>query len=336
MKLGLSFMYTQLEANRMVSAAQRAEALGFDSIWTAEAYGSDAVVPLTWMAAHTERIRLGTGIMQMPGRTPATTAMTASTLDEMSGGRFILGLGLSGPQVVEGWHGQASTKPLGRTREYVAIVREILRRQAPLEHHGEHYDIPYTGPGTTGLGKPLKSTIRPREDLPIYLAAIGPKNLKLTTEIADGLLPIFFNPARWRDAFGETTEAIIDRQEFEIAAPVRVALGADVQACRDQLKPWVALYVGGMGARGRNYYNDLACRYGYEEAAATIQDLYLSGAKEAAAAAVPDELVDEVAFVGPRERVADQIERWKESPATSLIISTPSSSVMETMAELVL
>src|SRR6266513_6053816 len=208
MRLGLNLGYWGADAARVVEVARHAEALGFHSVWTAEAYGSDAVVPLTWVGAQTSKIGLGTAIMQMPARSPAMTAMTAVTLDLLSGGRALLGLGLSGPQVAEGWHGQPYGKPLVKTREYVEIVREILRREKPVEHHGEHYDIPFTGPGATGLGKPLKTILHPRPDIPIYLAAIGPKNVALTAEIADGWLPIFFSPTRWREAFGD----VIDRR----------------------------------------------------------------------------------------------------------------------------
>ncbi|HEY8526915.1 MAG TPA: LLM class F420-dependent oxidoreductase [Acidimicrobiales bacterium] len=337
MRLALNIGYVGSAApSRTVPVVQHAEALGYHSVWSAEAYGTDAIVPLTWVAAHTTTINVGTAIMQMPARTPANTAMTAATLDLLSEGRFLLGLGLSGPQVVEGWHGQPYGKPLAKTREYVSIVREILRRESPLEHHGEHYDIPYTGPGATGLGKPLKLIAHPRRaDIPIYLAAIGPKNVALTAEIADGWLPVFFSPSRFRETYGEAF-AGTDLDRFDIAPAVPVVLGDDVQACRDAVKPGLALYIGGMGARGRNFYNDLACRYGYESAAKTIQDLYLDGKKAEAAAAVPDELVDEVALCGPRERIAEHLEVWKESPVTTMIVGSAQREVLETMAELVL
>jgi F420-dependent oxidoreductase-like protein len=335
MRLGLTLSYAGLDPRSLVQVARRAESLGFHSVWTAEAYGSDAIVPLTWMAAHTERIHLGTGIMQMPGRTPAMTAMTAATLDQLSGGRMLLGLGLSGPQVAEGWHGQPYGKPLARTREYVAIVREILAREKPLEHHGEHYDIPFTGPGATGLGKPLKTILHPRADIPIYLAAIGPNNVRLAAEIADGFLPVFFSPTRWQDAFGEAL-AGVDFSRFDVAPSVTVVVGDDIDACRSLVKPFVALYVGGMGARGKNFYNDLACRYGFEGAAKQIQDLYLDGKKAEATVAVPDELVDEIALVGPRERIAERLEPWKRSPATTLILGGTQPEALELMAELVL
>ena len=334
MRLGLNFAYSGLDPKVAVDTAKRAESLGFDSIWTAEAYGSDAVVPLTWMAAHTERIHLGTGIMQIPGRTPAMTAMTAMTLDAMSGGRLRLGLGLSGPQVAEGWHGVAYGQPLVRTREYVAILRAIFAREQQLEFAGEHYTIPYRGDDATGLGKPLKTILHPRADIPIYLAAIGPKNVALAAEIADGFLPVFWSPTRWKHAFGDSL-AGADLSRFDITPSVTVVLGDDVAACREMVKPFVALYVGGMGARGKNFYNDLACRYGFEGPAKEIQDLYLDGKKREAAAAVPDELVDEVALVGPRERIAERLEAWRESPVTTMVLATMQPEAMEVMAELV-
>ena len=336
MRLGINLGYFGAAApTSFVPLVQRAEALGYHSVWTAEAYGSDAITPLIWAGAHTSTIKLGTGIMQMPARTPANTAMTAATIDMLSGGRFLLGLGLSGPQVVEGWHGEAYGKPLVKTREYVEIVREILRREKPLEHHGEHYDIPFTGPGATGLGKPLKLIIHPqRADIPIYLASIGPKNVALTAEIADGWLPLFFAPQRWRAAFGDAFTGT-DFASFDVAPSVPVVLGDDVDACRSMVKPQLALYVGGMGARGKNFYNDLVCRYGFEADAKKIQDLYLDGKRPDAVAAVPDELVDEVALCGPRERIADLLEMWKESPVTTMIVGTGQPEALEVMAELV-
>jgi F420-dependent oxidoreductase-like protein len=334
-RLGLSLAYSRVDAARYVKLARHAEALGYDSVWTAEAYGADAVVPLTWMAAHTSRIRLGTGIMQIPARTPAMTGMTASTLDELSGGRMLLGVGASGPQVAEGWHGEPYANPLGRTREYVEIIRRVLRREQPLDYHGAHYDIPYRGPGSTGLGVPLKSILHPRSDIPIYLAAIGPQNVRLATEIADGFLPAFFSPTLWHKAFGEALEGVAF-EVFDVAPSVSVALGEDVQACRDLIKPQIALYLGGMGARGQNFYNDLAKRFGFEEAAERIQDLYLDGKQKEAIAAVPDELVDEVALAGPPARIAERFDAWKNCPATTLVLNTTQSKAMELMAELAL
>jgi F420-dependent oxidoreductase-like protein len=332
MRLGLNLGYWGADAARVVEVAQHAEALGFHSVWTAEAYGSDAVVPLTWVGAQTSKIGLGTAILQMPARSPAMTAMTAVTLDLLSGGRVLLGLGLSGPQVAEGWHGQAYGKPLAKTREYVDIVRTIIRREAPLEHHGEHYDIPYTGPGATGLGKPLKLIVHPKRQIPIYLAAIGPKNVALAAEIADGWLPVWFSPTRM-DVYADAFEGR-DLSSFDIAPTVSVVVGDDAAVCRQMVKPMLALYIGGMGARGRNFYNDLACRYGYEGAAKEIQDLYLDGKKQEAAAAVPDELVDEVALCGPKERIAELVEPWKTSPATTMVLATVQTEALDVMAEL--
>jgi len=345
-RLGINFGYQDWGNGlaHAVTLAQEADRLGFHSGWTAEAYGTDAITPLTWLLASTERMSFGSAIMQMPARTPAMTAMTAATLDLMSQGRFLLGLGLSGPQVVEGWHGQPYGTPLAKTREYVDIVRTILRREAPLEHHGRHYDIPYTGADASGLGKPLKIIVHPRRaDIPVYLAAIGPKNVALGAEIADGWLPIFFSPYRFRETFGDAIDTGFARAEtgksladFDVAPTVTVLVGDDVEQLRNAVKPMVALYVGGMGARGKNFYNDLACRYGFEAAAATIQDLYLDGKKGEAAAAVPDDLVDEIALIGPRARIADRLDAWRDSGITTMIIGAGQPEALRTMAELVL
>jgi F420-dependent oxidoreductase-like protein len=266
------------------------------------------------------------------------TAMTAATLDLLSGGRVLLGLGLSGPQVVEGWHGQQYGKPLTRTREYVEIVRRIWAREAPLDFKGEEYQIPIAG--GTGLGKPLKLIVHPlRPRIPIYLAAIGPKNIELAGEIADGWLPVFFAPTKEQAYLPPLQDGLARRQAaepFDIAPTVHIVLGDDARACRDFVKPMLALYIGGMGARGRNFYNDLVVRYGYEAAARQIQDLYLDGRKNEAAAAVPDALVDEVALCGPRERIAELLERWKASRVTTLICGTIQPEALRMMAELVL
>jgi F420-dependent oxidoreductase-like protein len=332
-RLGLYLGYAPPGTNptELVALAREAERLGYDSAWAAEAWGTDAVTVLSWIAATTERIKVGSAIMQIPGRTPANTAMTAATLDLMSGGRFQLGLGVSGPQVVEGWHGQRWGKPLVKTREYVEIVRVALRREV-VEHHGEHYDIPYSGPDATGLGKPLKLMARPlRADIPIYLAALGPKNVALAAEIADGWLPIHFSPDRFDRVFRPQLDGA--RDGFDIAAGVHVVLGDDLDACRAPVKQILALYVGGMGARGRNFYNALVRRYGYEAEAERIQDLYLDGKQREAAAAVPDALVDEVALIGPRERIADRLEAWREC-VTTLLIQSHDVETLRVMAEL--
>jgi F420-dependent oxidoreductase-like protein len=335
-KLGVNLGYAPPGTNpaELTPLVRMAEGLGYDSVWAAEAWGTDAVTVLSWLAASTERIKVGSAIMQIPGRTPTNTAMTAATLDLMSNGRFILGLGTSGPQVVEGWHGQPWGKPLGKTREYVEIVRAALRREV-VEHHGEHYRIPYDGPGATGLGKPLKMMLRPlRPDIPIYLAAIGPKNVALAAEIADGWLPIFVDPDRFEDAFGASIAGA--RPGFEIAATVSVLVGDDVQSLRDGLKPYLALYIGGMGAKGKNFYNALVRRYGWEEEAERIQELYLGGKQREAIAAVPDELVDAVSLVGPKERIRERLEAWKRTPVTTLIVGSPQPEALQVMAELLL
>jgi F420-dependent oxidoreductase-like protein len=333
-KLGVNLGYAPPGTNpaELVPLVQTAESLGYDSVWAAEAWGTDAVTVLAWLGASTTTIKIGSAIMQIPGRTPANTAMTAATLDLMSGGRFILGLGTSGPQVVEGWHGQPWGKPLGKTREYIELVRTALRRDL-LEHQGEHYRIPYDGPGATGLGKPLKLMLRPlRAEIPIYLAAIGPKNVALAAEIADGWLPIFVDPDRFDDAFGASLAGA--RDGFEIAATVSVLVGDDVQGLRDSLKPYLALYVGGMGAKGRNFYNSLMRRYGWEAEAERIQELYLGGHQREAIAAVPDELVDAVSLVGPKERIRDRLAAWRETPVTTLIVGSPQPEALQVLAEL--
>src|SRR5436190_15664536 len=314
-----------------------AERLGFDSAWSAEAYGSDAVTLITWAAARTERIGVGTAIMQIPARSPAATAMTAITLDHLSKGRFRLGVGVSGPQVSEGWHGVAFDRPLERTREYVEIVRTILRREKPLEFHGRHYEVPI--PGGTGLGKPLKTIVHPlRSDVPIYLAAIGPKNVALAAEIADGWIPTLYSAVRGREAFEPHLKEGFARagksgDGFDVVAVCPVMVGEDVQVCLDMLKPYVALYVGGMGARGRNFYNSLVSRYGYEKEAVEIQDLYLEGRKVDAAALVPDELVDDTSLVGPPGRIRDRLAAWEESGVTTLMAATMQIDALRALAD---
>jgi F420-dependent oxidoreductase-like protein len=341
MRLGLNFGYWGAGPKDNLQLALEAERLGYHSLWTAEAYGSDAVTPLVWLAAKTERINVGTAVMQIPARTPAMTAMTAATLDLLSGGRFLLGLGVSGPQVVEGWHGVPYGKPLVRAREYIEIVRMILRRERPIEYNGQYYQMPARG--GTGLGKPLKLTVHPlRPNLPIYLAAIGPKNVALAAEIADGWLPVFFSPERIK-IFREWLEEGFARrkdgkrpEDFDIAPTVSLAMGDQVDACRARLKPHLALYIGGMGARTKNFYNELVRRYGYEEAAERVQQLYLSGRKAEAAAAIPDKLVDEVALCGPPERIKERLELWRAAGTTTLICATDDLETVRTMAELVL
>lgn len=341
MQLGLNIGYSGRKIDLPMQLVQEADRLGYYAVWTSEAYGSDAITPLAWIGAQTTQIKLGTAIMQMHARTPSMTAMTAMTLDQLSGGRMLLGLGLSGPQVVEGWHGLAYGKPLARTREYVSILRHIFKRDTPLEHTGEHYQVPYAGDDATGLGKPLKSILHGRVDLPIYIASIGPKNVTLTAEIADGWLPIFFAPERYAETFktymdeGLSASGQPDKA-FDIAPSVSVVVDDDLNVCYSQLKPQLALYIGGMGAKGKNFYHDLAVRYGFEAAAAQIQAHYLAGEKIEAVMAVPDELVDAVALVGPRDRIKDRLQIWRDSGITSLNIQTFDLDTVRMMAELVL
>lgn len=338
MRLGLNIGYSGAAIHDVLPLVEHADRVGVDSVWAAEAYGSDAVSVLSYLAARTERIQLGSGIMQMPARTPAATAMTAMTLDALSGGRFLLGLGLSGPQVVEGWHGVAYGRPLAKTREYVDIVRRVIAREEPLTYDGNEYQIPYQGRDATGLGKPLKSILHPvRTHIPIYLAAIGPQNTRQTAAIADGWLPILYSPER-EEVFNEHLDAGLadagrDPDELDIAATVYVAAGEDVAACRDRLRPLFALYIGGMGARDRNFYADLVRRYGFEAAADRVQDLYLAGQRDEAAKAVPDALIDEMALVGPVGRIVERFEAWKASRVGTLILATQQPEVLKALAD---
>ncbi len=341
MRLGLNVGYWGSSPVDNVALAQEADRLGFHSLWTAEAYGSDAVSPLVWLAAKTEKINVGTAIMQMTARAPAMAAMTAATIDLLTGGRMLVGIGASGPQVVEGWHGVPYGKPVTRAREYVGIMRKIWKREEPLEHHGEHYDIPCKG--GSGLGKPLKLIIHPlRPSIPIYLAAVGPNNVTLAAEIAEGWLPVFFSPDRmsiyreWLDDGFAKAGGGKDLSNFDIAPTVSIHVGDDVNACRNTVKPFLALYIGGMGARDKNFYFNTACRYGYEEAAHKIQDFYLAGKKMEAVMAVPDELVDEVALCGPKERIAERLAAWKSSGITTLICGSSDVNALRMMAQLVL
>jgi len=350
LRLGLTAGYSgaAMQINR--DLILEAERLGYWSVWSAEAYGSDAVSPLAYIAAFTTRIKLGTAIMQMPARTPAMTAMTAMTLDAMSGGRFILGLGPSGPQVVEGWHGVAYGKPLTRTKEYIQIIRKILERKEPVEFKGEIYQIPYTGPGATGLGKPLKSILHGNAKMPIYTASISPNGVACSAEVADGLLPVWMNPERM-DVFKpdiekgfakanavRRTQGLPDKTlaDLDIAPFVTCILGDDVEKCRMPVKGMLALYIGGMGARGKNFYNDYAKRLGYEAEAVKIQDLYLAGKKAEAMALVPDKLVDETALVGPKEKIRDRVAAWKASGVQTMLLGAAQPEALRLLAELCL
>lgn len=342
MRLGLTIGYASVNVRLPLDLVQEADRLGVYAVWTSEAYGSDAVSPLAWLGAQTQQIRLGTAIMQMPGRTPANTAMTAMTMNQLSGGRFLLGLGLSGPQVVEGWHGVSYARPLTRTREYVAIVRQIMDRRQRLTYEGQLHQIPYDGPDATGLGKPLKSTLHAEPDIPIYLAAIGPKNVALTAEIADGWLPIFFSPARFDEIYRSQLEEGFaragggkDLSRFDIAPTVSIVVEDNLEVAYNMLRPMLALYIGGMGARDKNFYNDLAVRYGYEAAAARVQELYLDGRHGEAMMAIPAGLIDEVALVGSKDRIRDRLALWLDSPITTLNMSVFNVEALRTMVELV-
>lgn len=332
--------YAAGKMNLPLELVQEADRLGVYAVWTSEAYGSDAISPLAWLGALTNRVKLGTAIMQIPGRTPANAAMTAMTLQQISNGRFLMGLGLSGPQVVEGWHGLSYAKPMTRTREYVAIVRAIFKREELLTFDGQLYKLPYDGPDATGLGKPLKSMLEATPDIPIYLAAIGPKNVSLAAEIADGWLPIFFSPQKFDKIYKTSIEEGLKKSgkspaDFDIAPSVSVVIDDDLEVCYNALRPMLALYIGGMGARNRNFYNDLAARYGYEDAAAEIQELYLAGRKGEAMMAVPGELIDEVALVGPKARIRERLSTWQNSPVTTLNLMIPNIETLQVMVELV-
>jgi F420-dependent oxidoreductase-like protein len=340
-KLGVSIAYwgsgPPVGIAELVDEAER---LGYDSLWTAEAYGSDALSPLAWWGSRSTRLRLGTGIMQMSARTPAATAMAAMTMDHLSGGRFILGLGVSGPQVVEGWYGQPFAQPLARTREYFAVVRAILARREPVSFAGAHYTLPY--PGGTGLGKPLRSTVHPlRADLPVFLAAEGPRNVALAAEIADGWLPFFYSPghdAHYRAALAEGfTRSGARRQaaDFEVVCAVPVIVGDDVDSCADAVRPLLALYIGGMGARGKNFHFDVFARMGYEEVATRVQDLYLAGDKVQAASVIPTALVEQVALIGPMAKLREEVGVWKRSPLTTMVVAGP-PDLLRLAAELIL
>jgi F420-dependent oxidoreductase-like protein len=323
-----------------LESIKEAERLGFDSVWTAEAYGSDALTPLAWWGAHTTTVKLGTSIVQMSARTPAATAMAAMTLDHLSQGRVILGLGASGPQVVEGWYGEPYPKPLARTREYVSIVRSIVAREKPVEFSGEQYEIPFRG--GTGLGKPLKSTIHPyRTDIPIYLGAEGPKNVALAAEICDGWLPLFFSPKAdpfYRQSLSEGFSRPGARRtadDFEVASTMLIIPGDDVEKCADAIRPMLALYAGGMGARGTNFHFDVFARLGYEAECLHIQELYLAGKKAEAIAAVPLALVEDVALVGPLDKIRGELPRWKETCLTTMLVSAP-APMLGAMADLLI
>jgi F420-dependent oxidoreductase-like protein len=339
MKLGISVGYSGAQMGLPIDHILEVERMGFDSVWTAEAYGSDAITPLAYIAAKTTRIKLGTGIMQVHARTPAMCAMTAQTLDALSGGRMLVGLGLSGPQVVEGWHGVPYGKPSARLREYVEIMRKIWAREEPVRYEGEEYQLPYTGPRAMGLGKPLKSILHGRQ-VPVYLATMGPLNIRTTAELADGWLPIWFSPQRigmYRPDLEKGFQRRKDgktEKDFEIIAGCTVDVTDDVQAAFDRRKPGLALYIGGMGAREKNFHNDTAKKYGYVEAAERIQELYLSGRKKEAEEAVPDELVDEMSLIGPEARIREKYRAWEDAGVTTMLLQTRDPAALNLMADI--
>ncbi|MEX0683917.1 MAG: LLM class F420-dependent oxidoreductase [Dehalococcoidia bacterium] len=341
MKLGLATGYWSAgPPGGVEQSVEMADRLGFDSMWAAEAYGSDCLTPLAWWGARTSQIKLGTSIAQISARTPAALAMAAMTLDHLSEGRVILGIGASGPQVVEGWYGQPYPKPLERTREYIAIMRKIFAREERVTFEGNHYTLPHRG--GTGLGKPLKSTLHPyRPDIPIFLAAEGPKNVALAAEIADGWLPLFFSPKMdkfYTDALNEgfaAPGAKSNSQDFEVAATVPILITNDIESGANFIRPMLSLYMGGMGAKGANFHYDVFVRLGYEDVAAHVQELYLQGKKQEATAAIPLKLVEDVALIGPPAKIKDELPKWKDTCLTTMLLSGP-PQMLETVADLVL
>jgi F420-dependent oxidoreductase-like protein len=341
MKLGFLLGYSGKHIHIPIELIQQAESMGYDSVWTAEAYGNDAVTSAAYVLAQTSKIRVGTAIMQMPARTPAMCAMTAMSLDQLSGGRFIVGLGASGPQVVEGWHGVPYGKPVTRTKEYIQIMRKIFEREGPVEFEGQMYQMPNQSEGTTGLGKPLKSILA-ATDIPIYTASITPAGLRCAGEVADGVFPVWMDPNKY-DVLGESIEQGFEKagsgkglKDFDIAPFVTVAMNDDLDAAYDALRPWLALYIGGMGAKNKNFYHEYATRLGYGDAANQIQELYLSGKKPEAEALVPNELLDEVSLIGPRERIIERLGPWKEAgkrgEVGSMLLGVQDPAVLELLA----
>ncbi|MFF7727729.1 LLM class F420-dependent oxidoreductase [Streptomyces sp. NPDC008001] len=335
MRLGLALGYWgRGPGTHHLDLAREAERLGYHSVWTAEAWGSDAFTPLTWIAAHTTRIRLGTAVAQMAARSPTATAMHALTLDHLSGGRLLLGLGLSGPQVVEGWYGRPfPDSPLTATREYVDVVRQVLRREAPVTLEGRHHALPYRGPGATGLGRPLRSVTHPlRADLPVLLGAEGPRNVAQTARIADGWLPLYWSPLRT----GLHAAALATAPPGFLVAPlVQARVCADVAEGLRPVKAMLGFYIGGMGHARRNFHADLMARMGYAEEAGRVRDLFLAGRREEAVAAVPDAFADEISLVGPRERIAERLELWRAGPVTDLLVTAPDPVTLRVLAGLV-
>ncbi len=335
MKLGLIWGYWgQLPPPNLIETTKLAEDLGFDSVWTAEAWGSDAFTPLAYLAGHTSKIKLGTSVVQIAARTPTATAMHAITLDHLSNGRLILGLGVSGPQVVEGWYGRPYPKPLARTREYVEIIRRVLAREEPLEFDGEFYQHPYHGPDAMGLGKPLKSITHPlRREIPIFLGAEGPKNVAMTAEIADGWFPLYYSPFR-QEVYAEHLSAA--KPGFETVAMANICITDDIETALMPVKMMLGFYIGGMGAKGKNFHTDLMARMGFEEEAYKIQDLFFEGRRDEAVAAVPDEFADEISLVGPPSRIKERLAIWEDSPVTTLTMYPSSPEQLRLAAEIIL
>ena len=335
MKLGLQLGYWQAHPTPgFVELAQEAERLGFDSVWTAEAWGSDCFSPLCWIGAHTSRIKLGTSVCQLSARTPAATAMHAMTIDHLSNGRMILGLGVSGPQVVEGWYGVPFAKPLARTREYISIMRKIWKRDEPVSNDGPHYPLPYHGPNAWGLGKPLRSITHPlRPDIPVYLGAEGPKNVAMATEICQGWLPLYYSPFR-PEVYAESLAGM--QPGFEIPLFLTVNITDDIEAGLNPVKAMLGFYIGGMGAKKRNFHKELMARMGFEAEAEKVQELFMAGDRWAAVAAVPSAFADEISLVGPIERIKERLTEWKKTPVTTLLLTNRDVETLRTMAELCL
>ncbi len=332
MRLGLQIGYWMMGPEDPIDLVLEAEHLGYDSVWTAEAYGSDCFSPLCWIGARTSKIKLGTAVMQISARTPACAAMTAITIDHLSGGRLLLGIGVSGPQVVEGWYGQSFPKPMGRTREFVEIFRKIVKRDGPVEFQGQHYQMPYQG--GAGLGKPLKSIVHPLRDyIPIYLGAEGPKNVAMATEIADGWLPLFVSPFRM-ETFQDSLRGA--KPGFDIAATVTVNINDDLQQALVPTKMMLGFYLGGMGARSKNFHLNLMDRMGFGDAARHVQDLFFAGKRAEAFEAVPDQLADEISLCGPADRIRERLQAWKKSGVTSLLVGTRDPAALRLLAETVL
>jgi F420-dependent oxidoreductase-like protein len=335
LRFGVMFGYWQAAPPpNFVEVAQEAERLGFHSAWSAEAWGSDAFTPLAWIGAHTTRLKLGTSIVQLSARTPTSTAMHALTLDHLTEGRFMLGLGVSGPQVVEGWYGQPFSKPLARTREYVDIVRQVMRRERPVKNDGPHYPLPYFGEGAWGMGKPLKAITHPlRSDMPIYLGAEGPKNVALAAEICDGWLPLWYSPYR-EEIYADSLANAPDH--FDIVQGVGVTITDDLESAYDSHRPMLGFYIGGMGAKDRNFHKELMGRMGFPDEAQKIQDLFMAGDRAGAFAAVPNEFIDEVALIGPKERIRDRLQAWQESRVSTMLLHASTPENLQAIAEIVM